>query len=559
MKRAFTIQKSAILLLLLFFGSRVFSQPQGEFIAAIGEANDVKKIVLFNSQDGTLEVDDFIDLSVYDVGTVKQVIRVNDELWVSDQTQDVVHRLDFGGNYLGAVGESGGLDNLRGLRIINGQVWLSNAGSNNGAPGNAIVRIDFNGEIAGSFSVEGSPWSFWPYGNDHVLISFSSSGSFDSQIAEFDYDGNYISPWNVPGEINFIQEITKMANGNYLASSFSNATGGYPSGVHQYDADGNHLSIVNGSSGGSTRGNWELGNGDIMWTNNQGVHITTTGGSSSIVYSGSFQFLEKISFGPPPVLDPPTDLTAELNDNDVTLNWTVPATKDLLGYNIYRDEVSITASPVTETTYFDEDVSPGNHFYGVSAVYDNGESPKAGPVEIFIEGESGKIQGFVRDAATNLSISNAWIAATSDNNGTLTYSTPFGAHYVLNLPAGIYDLTCGAEGYNEEVVNNVTIETGMVITYTFYLGQNESEMVTGIGDPTADQLSVFPNPASEKVTVSNINADLIQIVNTSGMVEIETTPAGTQTEISIEDLPSGVYFVKITTGDKNLIRKLVIK
>ncbi|NCU32854.1 MAG: hypothetical protein EOM23_07990, partial [Candidatus Moranbacteria bacterium] len=115
---------------LLFFliGSGVFSQPQGDYLAVIGTADAVKKVVLFNFEDGTLAYDDFFDLTAYDVGTIKHVIRVGDEFWVSDQTKDVVHRLDIDGNLLGKIGESGGLDNLRGLQIIGDHVWLCNSG-----------------------------------------------------------------------------------------------------------------------------------------------------------------------------------------------------------------------------------------------------------------------------------------------------------------------------------------------------------------------------------------------------------------------------------------------
>ena len=224
MKRAFTLGNFFFVVLAVLYGSTLFAQPQGEYIAALGSADDVKKIVLFDPEDGSLAVDDFLILTPWDVGTVKHALKVENEIWISDQTKDKVYRFDLEGNYLGAIGESGGLDNIRGMNIINGEVWLSNAGSNNGAPGKSVIRIGFDGTILGNFLVEGSPWSFLPYNGDHALISFSNSGSFSSQIAEFDLDGNYLAPWNVPGELNFIQQITELDNGEYIASSFSNAT-----------------------------------------------------------------------------------------------------------------------------------------------------------------------------------------------------------------------------------------------------------------------------------------------------------------------------------------------
>ena len=560
MKRAFTLGNFFFVVLAVLYGSTLFAQPQGEYIAALGSADDVKKIVLFDPEDGSLAVDDFLILTPWDVGTVKHALKVENEIWISDQTKDKVYRFDLEGNYLGAIGESGGLDNIRGMNIINGEVWLSNAGSNNGAPGKSVIRIGFDGTILGNFLVEGSPWSFLPYNGDHALISFSNSGSFSSQIAEFDLDGNYLAPWNVPGELNFIQQITELDNGEYLASSFSNATSGYPSGIHRYDSEGNYIETIGGTSGGSARGNYELGNGNIMWTNNQGVNIANTGsGTSAVVYAGSFQFLQPITFGPPPVLPPPTDLTAELNGTDVTLEWTAPETKELLGYNVYRDDVAITATPITETTYLDEDVPTGSHIYGVTAVYDNGESIKAGPVEIFVEGDLAKFQGFVRDAATNLSITNAWIVAGNTDNGTISYSTPFGDHYVLRLPAGTYDLTCGADGYNEQTITNVTVQTDGVKTYTFYLQQDDGDVLTGMEESPEAGFNMYPNPASGTVIISVDEAQRLQIFNQSGEMMLETIPTGTQTEISIEGYPAGVYLVKIKNSNEITVKKLIVK
>jgi len=269
---------------------------RGNYLAVVGEANPDRKVILFDFQDGTLAFDNFFDLTPYDPGTLKHVIRVGDEFWVSDQTKDVVYRLDIEGNLLGKIGETGGIDNLRGMRIIDDHVWLANSGSQNNAPGNAVVRLSFEGEILNHFPVTGSPWSFWPYDNNNVLISFSSAGGFTTQIGEFTKTGTYLGAWNQPGEISFIQQVTPMQDGGYLATSFSNAI--YSSGVHKYTSYGTYIQTVAGTAGSGARGAWELGNGNIMWTNGQGIHIAnTTAGTSALIYPGSFHYVEKINFG----------------------------------------------------------------------------------------------------------------------------------------------------------------------------------------------------------------------------------------------------------------------
>lgn len=50
---------------------------------------------------------------------------------------------------------------------------------------------------------------------------------------------------------------------------------------------------------------------------------------------------------------------------------------ELKGYNVYRDGVRVTDSPVAELAYVDRGVSATDHIYHVSAVYDRGESVPA--------------------------------------------------------------------------------------------------------------------------------------------------------------------------------------
>ncbi len=707
---------------LLFFliGSGVFSQPQGDYLAVIGTADAVKKVVLFNFEDGTLAYDDFFDLTAYDVGTIKHVIRVGDEFWVSDQTKDVVHRIDVDGNLLGKIGESGGLDNLRGLQIIGDHVWLCNSGSQNNAPGNAIIQISMAGEILGNFSVDGSPWSFWPLENDNVLISFSTVGSFPSQIGEYTQAGNFLGAWNQPGELNFIQQISRKQNGNFLASSFSNAASGYPSGVHEFDPNGNYLTTVGGTSGGGTRGNWEVGNGNVMWTNASGIHIAdVASGTSALIYSGQFHYVEKITFGPsvmplpfaedfetgtlsegwevyiagvgaeqwvitgdqnhtpggayaalhdygavgmedgwlvtpaielpefwdiqlsfwsynewpsfydknsvlisvgdgnppggdfveiweaaavaeewvqteidltgfsgntvylafryqgndahswflddilvggaPPVLNPPLNLEATVSGADVTLTWDAPETKELLGYKIYRNETLITPTPVSQTTYFDAGVPAGSHLYGVSALYHNGESEKAGPVQVYIEGSHGIMHGFVRDVITNLSISNAMITALNTDNGVLTFSTPFGSHYTLALPPGTYDVTCTADGYQPFTVGNITVIENMYKSYTFYLQPAGGDFLTKNIDLQAKKFILYPNPADGFVNIIGDALQEVQILNQTGLVVVREKIKSYHSIIDISGLSAGLYFVKVETLNGITVEKLIVK
>lgn len=71
----------------------------------------------------------------------------------------------------------------------------------------------------------------------------------------------------------------------------------------------------------------------------------------------------------------PQNLTAFVNGYDVTLNWEPPSVitpQGLIGYNIYRD--GIVAGYSQYSSYDDLNVTAGEHFYQVSAVFIEGES-----------------------------------------------------------------------------------------------------------------------------------------------------------------------------------------
>lgn len=92
-------------------------------------------------------------------------------------------------------------------------------------------------------------------------------------------------------------------------------------------------------------------------------------------------------------LEPPENLTASIiNNNDVQLEWEAPEvvrnnrrTRELLGYNIYRDDDMLNEDPVEETSYLDTGLDIGVYEYYITAVYSTGESEASNVVTVEIE------------------------------------------------------------------------------------------------------------------------------------------------------------------------------
>jgi hypothetical protein len=177
----------------------------------------------------------------------------------------------------------------------------------------------------------------------------------------------------------------------------------------------------------------------------------------------------------------------------------------------------------------------------------------------------GKIQGFIRDASTNMSIPSGWVTAINTDYGAVSYTSPFGGHYTLHLSAGTYDIVCDAEGYQEVIQYGVTVVDGGTMSINFYLyptdlGGQSTEMLTGIGESSFETLSVYPNPAKEEVNISaNTLIGQVKIINNMGQLVFDQMVNETSILINTQSLLNGVYFVEIHTSQGVSTEKLIIE
>ncbi|MBA5629948.1 Ig-like domain-containing protein [Moheibacter lacus] len=238
-------------------------------------------VLLLNAETGEVEDPEFIDLTALNPGTPKGIRQVGEEIWISDQNEDMIFRFDLDGNFISSI--SGAMDNIKGFDLINdSEVWVSNAGSNNGAPGNGIVKIGTDGTITGNFlTPTGSSFDVLDNGNGEVYISFINGGS---PIERWDYDGNFIDNLVDPGVLNFAQQMWMTQDGDLLVANFSS-----PGGIYLFDIEtGTQLEYWAQSN---SRGVIETADGNILWSNSNGVHrLDPTSGVSTTISSGNAQY-----------------------------------------------------------------------------------------------------------------------------------------------------------------------------------------------------------------------------------------------------------------------------
>ncbi|MCT8340835.1 T9SS type A sorting domain-containing protein [Flavobacteriaceae bacterium TK19130] len=282
-----TLKAGLTLLTLLLAISSVSAQ---EYIAVIQDP----VVVLLNPTDGSIEDPAFIDLTPLDPSTPKALLQVGDEIWISDQLQDRIDRFDLDGNFTSTIDI--GLDNIRGMELVDGEVWVTNAGTNNGAPGNAIIRYDFSGNELGFFPTTGSDSAFdiIDVGGGEVYISYISA---ESKIERRDYDGNVLG--NVVGEgvVNFIQQMEVNIDNNSVYAAVFSVSGANSSGLYEFSIDDG--SILNYYDEGNLRGVAQLENGNVLVSNAAGVRSLDPGtGISTPINGNSSQYFGRLSLEP---------------------------------------------------------------------------------------------------------------------------------------------------------------------------------------------------------------------------------------------------------------------
>jgi hypothetical protein len=263
---------------------------QAAFVLMPDSVNN--RMVVFSPLDGAV-----IDTNLFGLagGTPIHALEVGNEIWVSEQVGDRISRWSYTGSFLGQIGgqfAGGGLDNIRGMGLIGDTVYVTNAGTANGAPGAAVVMFSTTGTAMGSFSTAGlapSPFGLLAH-QGGMLVSSSSAGD---DIHRFALDGSPLGTFHDSTGLNFAQQMTFALNGDILAAGFSSN--------NVVRLDPNTGAIVGSFAASGARGVFQLGNGNILWTNSAGAHIFDVGStSSSLVYAGGGRHLQQVSQIPEP-------------------------------------------------------------------------------------------------------------------------------------------------------------------------------------------------------------------------------------------------------------------
>ena len=152
------------------------------------------------------------------------------------------------------------------------------------------------------------------------------------------------------------------------------------------------------------------------------------------------------------------------------------ANRALQGYNIYQNGEQINEELVMEEEYDVMDLAAGDYVFGVSAVYDEGESEITEIETITILGMGG-IDGTVTDAdsgegieGANITITGMWADEALEYNLTTDADGMYSVEVPVLLSGDSYQIEATAGGYAGVVEEDITVDPETFTTVDIVMG-----------------------------------------------------------------------------------------
>jgi len=225
------------------------------------------------------------------------------------------------------------------------------------------------------------------------------------------------------------------------------------------------------------------------------------------------------------------------NSNTWTVNWTAPATdvgqiRFYAAFNAANGNGQNTGDVIYKSNLFVEVAQPGVLLSVIPDHADQGQE-----VTVTVNGQNThwgtqspivKLRN-VANAAYLISASNVEVATDTDLQAT--FSIP------ADAPIGMYDL----------LTDDLVLPSSFLIT-----------VINGIATNNESFTSVYPNPASDNITVESQTINTFSMFDFTGKMLIQQRIGSGINHIDISQLQPGIYMTVVEDSHKKNIQKLVI-
>ncbi len=143
------------------------------------------------------------------------------------------------------------------------------------------------------------------------------------------------------------------------------------------------------------------------------------------------------------------------------------------------------------------------------------------------------------------------------SNDAILFHGQGGSSVIYTNNTEYYTMGCGSFSHN---YCHERIKPSLFYAFKSYLGDFLS--VVEIPSEQNNDFTMFPNPASETVTIqnqSNTRIDEIIIYKLSGEFVLSILPKSKSQIISLNQLAAGIYIIEVKTGSESIRQKLAIQ
>ena len=153
--------------------------------------------------------------------------------------------------------------------------------------------------------------------------------------------------------------------------------------------------------------------------------------------------------------------------------------------------------------------------------------------------------------------------------GALGFDASFGQGMFLNPATGAIYLTAFNNGTFQSELRMLNTDTGAT-TFAGPIGSSTpggtlqfawggfNKLVLGTGENTIPELTIFPNPGNDLLTISATeNIQEVILVNLLGQELLRIQPNQRNTSIDVKALTAGTYIVSISSGGNKISRQFI--
>ena len=171
------------------------------------------------------------------------------------------------------------------------------------------------------------------------------------------------------------------------------------------------------------------------------------------------------------------------------------------------------------------------------------------------------LEGSVADAGTGNPLFNVQVDVLET---ALNTQTAFDGSYEFGSTlSGTYDVRFSLEGYSTKIIQDVEINSGEIAE----LNVEMDIILVGLDETNTntDHLVLYPNPFSESIRIDyKVDGDngpyYLSIYNSMGMeIQRNTIRSASGTMTMGNDLPAGLYFVRLMSGDQSIQTDRIVK